>query len=97
MFMAVGWIVGRLHRRHAPALLALFTATLIVPAVFQTLASLRLMEAGLWPGWQLGSFRWALVFHAVLQMVVYPLCALMGGLWSEPASSRSARGYESAS
>ena len=59
-----------------------FSTTLLVPAAFQALETRRLLATELWPGWEWGSFRWALVFHALLSFVAYPLCALVGGLWS---------------
>jgi hypothetical protein len=39
----------------------------------------RLLNAGLWPFWD---FRLALLFDASLLFVGYPLCILVGGLWS---------------
>jgi hypothetical protein len=39
----------------------------------------RLLAAGLWPFWD---FRLALLFHGALLFVGYPLCILIGGLWS---------------
>jgi hypothetical protein len=85
MFAGIGWMVARLHRRHLPGIVVLFSATLLIPATFQALETRRLLETELWPGWGWGSFRWALVFHALVSIVAYPLCVLIGGLW--PARS----------
>jgi hypothetical protein len=82
IFMAIGWMVARLHRRHLPGIVVLFSATLLIPAAFQALETQRLLETELWPGWGWGSFRWALVFHALVSIVAYPLCVLIGGLWN---------------
>jgi len=79
-FMAIGWMVGGLHRR-LPGIVALFAATLLIPAMFQVMETRRLLATELWPGWGLGSFRWALVFHTSLSFVAYPLSVLIGGLW----------------
>ena len=81
-FMAVGWMVATLHRRHLPGIVIVFSATLLIPAAFQVTETRRLLGTELWPGWGWGSFRWALLFHTSLSIVVYPLCALIGGLWS---------------
>ena len=85
LFAGIGWMVARLHRRHLPGIVVLFSATLLIPATFQALETRRLLETELWPGWGWGSFRWALVFHALVSIVAYPLCVLIGGLW--PARS----------
>jgi hypothetical protein len=82
IFMAIGWMVAGFHRRDLPGIVVVFSATLLVPAAFQVLETRRLLATELWPGWQWGSFRWALVFHALLSFVAYPLCAVIGGLWS---------------
>ena len=82
IFMAFGWMVAGLHRRHLPGIVIVFCATLLIPATFQALEIRRLLETELWPGWGWGSFRWALLFHAWLSFVAYPLCALIGGLWN---------------
>jgi len=74
-------MVGRLHRRHLPGVVVVFSATLLIPAAFQALEIRRLLGTELWPGWGWSSFRWALLFHAVLSIVAYPLCILIGGLW----------------
>ncbi len=81
LFMAIGWMVAVLHRRRLPGIVIVFSATLLIPAIFQALETRRLLETELWPGWGWGSFRWALLFHTSLSCVVYPLCALVGGLW----------------
>jgi len=81
MFMAIGWMVGRLHRRHLPGVVVVFSATLLIPAAFQALEIRRLLGTELWPGWGWSSFRWALLFHGVFSIVAYPLCVLIGGLW----------------
>jgi hypothetical protein len=36
------------------------------------------LHAGLWPFWD---FRLALLFHAALMLVGYPLCIVIGGVW----------------
>ena len=81
IFMAIGWMVGRLHRRHLPGVSVVFSATLLIPAAFQALEIRRLLGTELWPGWGWGSFRWALLFQGVLIFVAYPLSVLIGGLW----------------
>jgi hypothetical protein len=90
IFMAIGWLVASLHRRHLPGIVVVFSATLLIPAIFQVLETRRLLETELWPGWGWGSFRWALVFHALVSFVAYPLCVLSGGLWNLRADD----GYE---
>ena len=80
IFTAIGWMVGHLHRRHLPGIVAVFSATLLIPATFQALEIRRLLGTELWPGWGWGSFRWALLFQGVLMSVAYPLCVLIGGL-----------------
>ena len=82
IFVAIGWMVARLHRRHLPGIVVVFSATLLIPAAFQALEARRLLETELWPGWGWGSFRWALVFHALVSIVAYPLSVLLGGLWT---------------
>jgi len=84
IFMAIGWTVATLHRRHLPAIVIVFSATLLIPATFQAMEIRRLLETDLWPGWGWGSFRWALIYQALLSFVAYPLCVLIGGLWSLP-------------
>ena len=81
IFMTVGWMVAALHRRRLPGIIVLFSATLLIPAIFQALETRRLLETELWPGWGWGSFRWALLFHTSVAFVLYPICALIGGLW----------------
>lgn len=88
IFMAVGWMVARLHHRSLPAIVVLFAMTLLIAGMFQALETQRLLGTELWPGWGWGSFRWALVFHTTLSCVVYPLCALVGGLWNAPIDDR---------
>jgi hypothetical protein len=82
VFIAIGWTVAALHRRHLPAIVIVFSATLLIPATLQALEIRRLLGTDLWPGWGWGSFRWALVYYAWLSFVAYPLCALIGGLWA---------------
>jgi hypothetical protein len=88
IFMAIGSMVARLHRGHLPGIVMVFSATLLVPAVLSGLQLRHVLETELWPGWGWGSFRWALLFHASLSFVVYPLCALIGGLWNLRADDR---------
>jgi hypothetical protein len=82
IFMAIGWTVATLHRRHLPGIVIVFSATLLIPATFQAMEIRRLLETDLWPGWGWGSFRWALLYQAWLSFVAYPLCVLAGGFWS---------------
>jgi hypothetical protein len=82
IFMAIGWMVAGLHRRHLPGIIIVFSATLLLPATFQALEIRRLLETELWAGWGWGSFRWALLYQALVSLVAYPLCALAGGLWN---------------
>lgn len=82
IFMSIGWMVAALHRRHLPGVIVVFSATLLIPAMFQALETRRLLETELWPGWGWGSFRWALLFQTALSVVAYPLCVLIGGLWN---------------
>ncbi len=88
IFMAIGWTVAALHRRHLPGIVILFAATLLIPAAFSAMETRRLLGTELWPGWGWGSFRWALLFHTFDSIVVYPLCALIGGLWTLRAEDR---------
>jgi hypothetical protein len=80
ILIALGWMVAALHRR-LPGIVIMLSATLLIPATFQALEIRRLLGTELWPGWGWGSFRWALVFQALLSFVLYPLCVLIGGLW----------------
>ncbi|HZM97062.1 MAG TPA: hypothetical protein VFB92_26755 [Vicinamibacterales bacterium] len=80
ILMAIGWLVAGLHRRRVPGIVIVFAATLLIPATFQALEIRRLLETELWPGWGWGSFRWALLYQAMLALVAYPLCILIGGL-----------------
>lgn len=82
IFMVIGWTVATLHRRHLPGIVIVFSATLLIPATFQAMEIRRLLETDLWPGWGWGSFRWALVYQGLVSFVAYPLCVLIGGLWS---------------
>jgi hypothetical protein len=52
----------------------------------------QLLQTTLWPGWGWGSFRWALAYHVLLSLVLYPLCVLGAGLWALTRQRRSARG-----
>jgi hypothetical protein len=88
IFMAIGWMVGRLHRRHLPGIIVVFSATLLIPATFQAWEIRRLLGTELWPGWGWGSFRWALLFQGVLMFVAYPLCALVGGICGARSDDR---------
>lgn len=81
MFIATGWMVARLHRR-LPGIVILVAVMLLIPATFQTMETRRLLATELWPGWAWGSFRWALLFHSFLAVVVHPLALLIGGLWA---------------
>jgi hypothetical protein len=89
IFMAIGWLVAVLHRRHLPGIVMVVSATLLIPAAFQALEIRRLLETELWPGWGWGSFRWALVFQAWLSFVAYPLCMLIGGLLHAPSDAET--------
>jgi hypothetical protein len=90
IFMAIGWTVAGLHRRHLPGIVIVFSATLLIPATFQALEIRRLLETELWPGWEWGSFRWALLYQAWLSFVAYPLCLLIGGLWTGRSDGEAA-------
>ena len=89
ILMAIGWMVAGLHRR-LPGIVIVFSATLLIPATFQVLEIRRMLETELWPGWGWGSFRWALLYQALLSLVVYPLCALIGGLWTAQSDGEAA-------
>jgi hypothetical protein len=82
IFMAIGWMVGKMQRPQLPGIVVVFAATLLIPATLQVLEIRRLLQTELWPGWGWGSFRWALLFQASLSFVAYPLCVLIGGLWT---------------
>jgi hypothetical protein len=82
IFMAIGWLVAGLHRRQIPGIVVVFAATLLIPATLQAMETRRLLATDLWPGWGWGSFRWALLFQTALPCVVYPLCVVIGGLWT---------------
>jgi hypothetical protein len=89
-FIAIGWMVAGLHRRQLPGIVIVFSATLLIPAIFQALEIRRLLGTELWPGWGWGSFRWALLYQAVLALAVYPLCVLIGGLWAARSDGEAA-------
>ena len=76
-----GWTIARLHRDCRAAVVLLSALAPLLWAVPWARGTGRLLEAGLWPGWGWGSFRWALLFHAALLFVGYPLSILIGGLW----------------
>jgi hypothetical protein len=90
ILMAIGWMVAGLHRRRLPGIVIVFSATLLIPATFQALEIRRLLETELWPGWGWGSFRWALLYQALLSFVAYPLCTLIGGLWTAQSDGEAA-------
>jgi hypothetical protein len=90
IFIAIGWMVAGLHRRQLPGIVIVFSATLLIPAIFQALEIRRLLGTELWPGWGWGSFRWALLYQAVLALAVYPLCVLIGGLWAARSDGEAA-------
>jgi len=90
MFIAIGWMVARLHRRHLPGIVIVLSAMLLIPATFQTIETRRLLATELWPGWGWGSFRWALLFHSFLAVVVHPLSLLIGGLWAARSDADAA-------
>jgi hypothetical protein len=90
IFIAIGWMVAGLHRRELPGIVIVFSATLLIPAIFQALEIRRLLGTELWPGWGWGSFRWALLYRAVLALGVYPLCVLIGGLWAARSDGEAA-------
>jgi hypothetical protein len=77
IFMAIGWMVTSLHRRHLPAIVLLFSATLLIAATFQALETWRLLRT---PGWWPGLYHKEIVFHTLVSIVAYPLCVVIGGL-----------------
>jgi len=90
IFMGVGWMVAGLHRRHLPGIVIVFSATLLIPATFQALETQRLLATELWPGWGWGSFRWALLYQVLFSLVAYPMCVLIGGLWTARSGGEAA-------
>ena len=89
IFMTIGWIVTSLHRRHLPAIVLLFSATLLIPAPFLALETWRLLGMCCW-GTE--SDRWAVVFYTLVSIVVYPLCVLIGGLCTLRTDEHDRRG-----
>lgn len=77
-FAMTGWTIARLHRDHRTAMVALGALSPLLWAIPWAWETSRLLHAGLWPFWD---FRLALLFHAALLFVGYPLCILIGGLW----------------
>jgi hypothetical protein len=90
ILMAIGWMVAGLHRRRLPGIVIVFSATLLIPALFQAVEIRQMLETELWPGWGWGSFRWALVYQAWLSFVAYPLSVLVGGLWTARSDGEAA-------
>jgi hypothetical protein len=76
-----GWMIAKLHRDCRAVVVLLSALSPLLWAVPWARGTGRLLEAGLWPGWGWGSFRWALLFHAALLFVGYPVSILIGGLW----------------
>jgi hypothetical protein len=76
-----GWTIATWHRDCRAAMVILSALSPWPWAISWARETGRLLQAGLWPGWGWGSFRWALLFHSALLFVGYPLCILVGGLW----------------
>jgi hypothetical protein len=76
-----GWTIARWHREYPGAMVILSALSRWPWAISWARGTGRLLQAGLWPGWGWGAYRWALLFHATLLFVGYPLCILIGGLW----------------
>jgi len=72
-----GWMIARWHRDHRAAMVVVGALSPLPLAVQWSVETGRLLQAGLWPFWD---FRLALLFHAALLFVGYPLCILIGGL-----------------
>ena len=73
-----GGTIARWHRDERAAMVILAALSPLLWAIPWAWETGRLLHAGLWPFWD---FRVALLFHAVLLFVGYPLCILIGGLW----------------
>lgn len=76
--VAAGWTIARWHRHDRTAMVILSALAPLMWAIPWAWRTGRLLHAGLWPFWD---YRVALLFHAVLLFVGYPLCILIGGFW----------------
>jgi uncharacterized membrane protein YeiB len=76
-YVVTGWIVGELHRRQRAAMLILCASCQILWSVPWGWETTRLLREGLWPFWD---YRLAILFHGMLQFIVYPICLLLGGV-----------------
>jgi hypothetical protein len=82
-----GWMIGRLHRENRAAIVSLSALVPLLWAIPWALNTARLLHAGLFPFWD---FRMALLFHAALLFVGYPLCILIGGISSSRSRAETA-------
>ena len=73
-----GWTIARLHHDYRAAMVIFSALSPWLWAIPWAWETGRLLHAGLWPFWD---FRLALLFHAALLFVGYPLCILIGGFW----------------
>jgi hypothetical protein len=51
IFIVIGWMTARLQRRHAPGVVIVLSATLLMPAAFNGLRIWHMLQTELWPGW----------------------------------------------
>jgi hypothetical protein len=91
IFLAIGWVTASLHR-HSAGALVIFLATMLIPSAINGFRTAQLLQTTLWPGWGWGSFRWALAYHVLLSLVLYPLCVLGAGLWALTRQRRFRQG-----
>ena len=93
--MTLGWMLAGLHRRQLPGIVIVFSVTLLSTGYVPGIGDTAYAGNGTLARLGLGSFRWALLYQALLSFVAFPLCLLLGGLWRgrsdrEAASSNEA-------
>jgi hypothetical protein len=78
-YLLTGWTIARWHRDASGAMIILGAAVLWPWALPWGWKTAGLLRAGLWPFWD---FRLALLFRAAMFFIGFPLCVVIGGLWS---------------
>jgi hypothetical protein len=76
-FVVIGWMVATLHRDYRAAIVILCAMSQLPVVARWGWHTGRLLQAGLWPFWD---YRLALLFHAAIGFIGYPICVLLGGL-----------------
>ena len=86
-FAMTGWTIARLHRDDRAAMVIVSALSPLPWAIPWAWETGRLLHAGLCPFWD---YRLALLFHAALLFVGYPLCILIGGFWHGRSDAETA-------